>query len=138
MANYSEDLAKRSYTPTIIKNYITVSKEIVTVENKTRPLVRNDDHLKQLFFFKSYMSPHFHLMYSQYSSIGPVFKWKQDQAGTAKAVQSVTQILSNVTRMFSKAKKIVPSYTVSSMRELFNETANIHFIISNVNYLFKL
>ena len=84
------------------------------------------------------MSPHFHLMYSQYSSIGPVFKWKQDQAGTAKAVQSVTQILSNVTRMFSKAKKIVPSYTVSSMRELFNETANIHFIISNVNYLFKL
>lgn len=52
MANYSEDLAKRSYTPTIIKNYITVSKETVRVENKTtRPLVRNDDHLKQLFFF---------------------------------------------------------------------------------------
>ena len=52
------------------------------------------------------MSLHFHLMYSQYSSLGPVFKWKEKQAGTAKTVQSATLILSNVTRMFSKAKKL--------------------------------
>lgn len=39
MANYSEDLAKRSYTPTIIKNYITVSKETVRVENKNNKAI---------------------------------------------------------------------------------------------------
>ena len=54
-------------------------------------------------------------MHSQYSSLGPVFKWKEEQAGTAKAVQSMTLILSNGTRMVSKAKKIVQSYAVSSM-----------------------
>ena len=88
MANFFEDLTKRF--PTIIKNYITDSKEIVREENKaTRPLVRNDDCLKQHFppLFLDLNVHHFPPRYSRYSSLGPAFKWKEKHLGTDKAVQ---------------------------------------------------